>query len=152
MRKIRAEDRALYLALAREFYETDAVTHKVPEQYFVTTFEELMRSDVYTEGFILDCDGEDAGYALLSKSFSQEAGGRVLWIEELYVRPQFQGRGVGKRFFAQLDRLIAPDIRRLRLEVCKSNVRAAKLYASFGFQPLEYCQMIREQAGTDTER
>lgn len=145
MRKIQAEDRALYLAMAREFYGTDAVTHSVPEQYFINMFEELMRSDIYAECFILDCEGEDAGYALLLKSFSQEAGGRVVWIDELYVRPQFQGRGVGKRFFSQLDRLLTPDVRRLRLEISRTNVRAAKLYASFGFEPLEYVQMVREK-------
>ena len=145
MRKIGVRDRTLYLEMAREFYQTDAVSHPVPEAYFVRTYDELLRGSPYAEGYILECDGQDAGYALLARSFSQEAGGPVVWVDELYVRPQFRGRGVGKRFLAGLTELVGPQVRRLRLEVSPGNTRAARLYAGFGFAPLEYRQMVREQ-------
>ena len=36
-----------------------------------------------------------AGYALLAKTFSQEAGGLVVWLDEMYVRPAYRSKGLG---------------------------------------------------------
>ena len=56
----------------------------------------MMRSDVYVDGFLLQSDsGETMGYALVSKTFSQEPGGRAIWVEELSVLPEFRGQGLG---------------------------------------------------------
>ncbi|MFR2094825.1 MAG: GNAT family N-acetyltransferase, partial [Oscillospiraceae bacterium] len=69
------------------------------------------------------------------------------WVEELYVRPAFRGRGLGHEFFAWLRGLAAAEhIRRIRLETEPENERAAALYARMGFLPLGYCQMFREEA------
>ena len=90
--------------------------------------------------FVLD--GEVAGYSLLAKTYSQEAGGKVVWIEEIYVLPSFRGRGIGKAFFDFLLQNRPEDVKRLRLEVERENERAVKLYKSFGFDFLDYDQMI----------
>ena len=83
----------------------------------------------------------------LSLKYSHEAGGLELWVEELYVRPAFRGRGLGHEFFAWLRGLSAAEhIRRIRLETEPENERAAALYARMGFSPLGYCQMFREEA------
>ena len=64
---------------------------------------------------LLEQDGETAGYGLLSLKYSHEAGGLELWVEELYVRPAFRGRGLGHEFFAWLRGLSAAEhIRRIR--------------------------------------
>ena len=89
----------------------------------------------------------ELGYGLLSLKYSHEAGGLELWVEELYVRPAFRGRGLGHEFFAWLRGLAAAEhIRRIRLETEPENERAAALYARMGFSPLGYCQMFREEA------
>ena len=88
-RRITKDDRALYLSLAREFYASPAVLHGVPDAYLQRTFDEAVRSDTYAEIYIL---GEGGGYALLAKSFSQEAGGPVVWLDEFYVREEARGQ------------------------------------------------------------
>lgn len=145
IRFIGEADRATYLQMAAEFYASDAVLHPVPAHYFEITFEELMRSRAYAEGFILLTDkGEEAGYALISKMFSQEAGGMTAWMEEIYVRPAFQGQGLGKGFFEAFERL-HPEMRRLRLEVEPDNEGAIRLYERLGFKGLGYFQMVKEK-------
>ena len=72
--------------------------------------------------------------------FSREAGGMVVWIEEIYVRSAFRGRGVGGAFFAWLHANV-PAIR-YRLEVEPSNERAQSLYRRLGFSELPYVQMV----------
>lgn len=145
IRRLAEGDRALYLEMTEEFYHSPAVLHAVPKQYFENTFEEMMRSDVYVEGFLLKDDKHaPAGYAITSKMFSQEVGGMVAWIEEIYVRPDFQGQGMGKQFFAYFEEL-HPELRRVRLEVEPDNERAVKLYERLGFERVAYYQMGKDK-------
>ena len=85
IRPITSADRAQYITLCKEFYSGDAVLHPVPEDYFQRTFDALMEHTPYASAYIIEQDGKTAGYALLARSFSQEAGGMVTWIEELYI-------------------------------------------------------------------
>lgn len=103
IRKMTENDRKLYIEMAEEFYSSDAVLHPVPREYFEKTADEALRSDVYAEIFILDCEGIPAGYGLTARTFSQEAGGQVLWIEELYIREEFRSRGLGREFFSYIE-------------------------------------------------
>lgn len=142
IRRITASDREAYLRMAYDFYHSEAVLHPVPESHLTRAFDEMMRSDEYLLGLIFEQDEKIAGYALLCKTYSQEAGGAVIWIDELYVLPEFQCRGIGKAFFAELE-TIAPAAR-YRLEIEPDNLRAEKLYKSMGFDVLGYKQLVKE--------
>lgn len=50
--KIEEKDREAFLSLTRAFYASPAVLHPVPEEYHIAVFEEMMRSDVYAEGYL----------------------------------------------------------------------------------------------------
>lgn len=133
-------DKRAFLEMSREFYSSDAVLHAVDPSFHEKAFAELLRSGTYLSCFVFECGDRVAGYALLSKMFSREAGGMVVWIEEIYVRSAFRGRGVGGAFFAWL-RANVPAIR-YRLEVEPSNERAQSLYRRLGFSELPYVQMV----------
>ena len=75
-------DKELYITMAEEFYNSDAVLHPIPRDHFEKTANEALRSDEYVEIYLLEYEGETAGYGLTARTFSQEAGGQVLWIEE----------------------------------------------------------------------
>ena len=144
-RPIASSDREDYLRMAHTFYHSDAVLHPVPDAHFELTFDEMMRSDTYARGYILECDGQTAGYALLAVTFSQEAGGLTWWVEELYVQDAFRGKGLGSSFLKELAVTAPPEVKRIRLEVEDDNTRAVKLYRSLGFEALEYGQMVLER-------
>ena len=130
--------------MAKDFYSSDAVHHPIPEKHFEDTFAELMRSDAYVEVYVMEYDDAVAGYALVAKIFAQEAGGMSLWLDELYIKPEYRGRGLGHEFFAYLDRRCRGSIKRLRLEVERDNRRAAALYRELGFQDWPYLQMAKD--------
>ncbi|WP_270744018.1 GNAT family N-acetyltransferase [[Ruminococcus] torques] len=144
IRKMRSEDKKTYMEMAREFYHSDAVLHPVPDTYFERTADEALRSDVYAEIFLFECENEAAGYGLIAKTYSQEAGGMVWWIEEVYVREAFRSKGIGRKFFAYLDKVKGSAVTRMRLEVEEDNTRAVALYKKLGYKPLEYAQMIKD--------
>ena len=103
-----------------------------------------MRSDRYAAAYILEYENKTAGYALLAKTFSQEAGGMVLWIEELYIMPEYRCRGLGHEFFSYLKDNLCNNVKRLRLEAESSNTKAISLYKRLGFEDLPYSQMIKD--------
>ena len=143
IRKLTPDDKELYLQLSDEFYHTQGVLHPIPESYRLACFNECMRSDVYAEGYIFEYDSVPVGYALTSKTFSQEAGGIVVWLEEGYVRPEFQSRGLCTEFFKFIEKHIPAS--RYRLEVEPDNTRAIALYKRMGYDFLPYSQMISER-------
>lgn len=131
--------------LSELFYSSSAVLHSVPKKHHENMFEELMRSDEYAEGYIFESDGVAVGFGLTAKTFSREAGGKVLWLEELFILEEYRGRGLGREFFAAAEQYARSNgYARIRLEVEEKNVRARSLYARLGYEPLDYRQMIKE--------
>ena len=51
---------------------------------------------------------------------------------------------LGNQFLTWLLSTYTPKTARFRLEVCGSNIGAQKLYEKYGFQKLEYIQMIKD--------
>jgi GNAT superfamily N-acetyltransferase len=83
-------------------------------------------------------DDRPVGLAYLSFQWTLERGGRVLWLEELYVLPELRGRGIGGQLLrATLDVARARACLAVELEVEASHARAANLYARAGFRPLD---------------
>lgn len=140
-RRMEARDRAEFLSMSAEFYASDAVLHPVPSVNHERAFDELMRSDVYLECYLMEADGQAVGYALLTKTYSREAGGLNIWVDELYLRPAYRGLGAGSAFFAYLEE--THPAARYRLEIEPDNERAKKLYSRIGYRALPYLQMIK---------
>lgn len=143
IRKITENDKAKYMEYVNIFYNSDAVLHPVPKENFENTFNELMSSSAYAECFMLEEENKPVGYCLIAKTFSQEAGGMVIWIEELYVEPDYRSKGIGTKVFDFL-KANYPEAKRLRLEAEEENERAIALYKRLGFTELEYKQFIIE--------
>lgn len=143
VRKMNEGDRDFFLRAADEFYHTDAVEKPLPISRLEANFDEVMRSDVYLEGLILEYGGQSAGYCMMAKTFHTEAG-MTLWIEDIYILENFRGKGLGKELFAYLDENYAGKFGRFRLEAEEDNAPALHLYKKNGFRVLEYMQMVKD--------
>ncbi len=144
IRKATSEDKELYMKLTDAFYHSEAVLHPVPDAHREAMWTELMRSNDYAECFFIEKDGVTAGFLLLAYTFSQESGGKVAWVEEIYIYPEYRSQGLGTKFFEFIKKEIEPHFSRIRLEVEPDNFKAKKLYESLGFEPLPYEQMTKE--------
>ncbi|MBR3837097.1 MAG: GNAT family N-acetyltransferase [Clostridia bacterium] len=143
IRIIRKEDREEYLSMVSAFYASDVVLAPIPRENMEKTFDLLLAGTPYAQGYIFEVEGNVAGYALLARTWSQEAGGEAIWIEELYCKSEYRGMGLGSEFFTFLEAEY-PEARRLRLEVEEENEGAVRLYERKGFSWFDYKQMKKD--------
>ena len=138
IRKFVPEDREDYIRFSTEFYNSSAVDKPVPREHFEQGFDEMMRSDVYVQGYMLVCDGNNVGYCVTMKTYSVEAGGITIWIDELFVLEEYRSKGLGRELFKYIEENGDKNLRRIRLEVELENGRAISLYKKMGFEPAPY--------------
>lgn len=138
IRKFVPEDREDYIRFSTEFYNSSAVDKPVPREHFEQGFDEMMRSDVYVQGYMLVCDGNNVGYCVTMKTYSVEAGGITMWIDELFVLEEYRSKGLGRELFKYIEENGDKKLRRIRLEVELENGRAISLYKKMGFEPAPY--------------
>ena len=132
-RRARQDTRDLVLALV-EPLNTAAVGAE--------PFELLLHGTPYADCLIAeDENGQPCAYCLLALTWSNEAGGLCVWLEEIMVDDERRGKGIGSRLIAAVHEKYNTAAR-YRLEVTESNVRASALYHMLGFENLEYRQMI----------
>lgn len=136
IRKITKEDKSIYTEMAKDFYSSPAVLENIPEENIISSFDAFLGGTPYGDAFIFEDDGAILGYGVLAYTHSQEAGGKVVWIEEIYVKEEYRGRGLGSEFLEFVKNNI--PARRYRLETEPENERAAALYRRHGFEHFEY--------------
>ena len=140
IRRIKESDRELYYKYVDLFYHSDVVNAPVPEVNYELTFNEFMRSDDYVWCYIFEEDSKPCGFAMLSKTFSQEAGGISVTVEEIYIEEEYRNKGLGTQFFEYMKENIPAA--RYRIEVEPDNEKAMRLYERMGFEVLPYVQMV----------
>ena len=140
IRRIKESDRELYYKYVDLFYHSDVVNAPVPEVNYELTFNEFMRSDDYVWCYIFEEDNKPCGFAMLSKTFSQEAGGISVTVEEIYIEEEYRNKGLGTQFFEYMKENI--HAARYRIEVEPDNEKAMRLYERMGFEVLPYVQMV----------
>jgi GNAT superfamily N-acetyltransferase len=95
---------------------------------------ELLVTPSAGRAFLIRHDQLSIGYLVLSFDFSLEYGGKNAWIDELFIRPDFRGKGIGSQaldFAAQTARELGAKV--LHLEVNRGNP-AIDLYRRNGFK------------------
>ncbi|MBQ7783364.1 MAG: GNAT family N-acetyltransferase [Oscillospiraceae bacterium] len=144
IRKLIPDDREIYIEMAMEFYGSDAVSHAIPRKHHEDAFSHMVTTGIYLTGYYFEYDGCPAGFGVAAKTYSPEAGGMVLWIEDLYVREAYRGKGIASDFFRRLEKDYSGTAVRWRLEIMPENEGAKRLYKRNGFEECPYLPMIRE--------
>lgn len=80
-------------------------------------------------------EGEICGYAIIVHFWSNEYGGDVNEIDEIYIAPCWRNQGLASSFFAYLEETAPSSLRGWTLQVSKENIAAARLYKRIGFVP-----------------
>lgn len=136
LRSATREDSALILALIRELAEFEKLLHEVAADE-TTLAEHLFGARPRAEVLIAEVEGATAGFALFFHNFSTFLGKPGLYLEDLYIRPAFRGRGYGRSIMQQLARIaMERGCGRFEWWVLDWNHPAIEFYRSLGAQPM----------------
>ncbi len=131
-------DAPLILAFIRELADFEKLSHEVvaTERRIRETLFGTARSTV--EVLIAELVGEPAGFALFFQNYSTFLARPGIYLEDLYVRPEMRGRGVGRALLTRVAQLATErGCGRLEWAVLDWNQRAIDFYRSLGTRPMD---------------
>ena len=124
-------DVPLILSFIKELAEYEKSTEEI------TASEEQLQRTLFgekrAEVLIAEAGGVPAGFALFFHNYSTSLGKAGLYLEDLYVRPPWRGRGTGKALLSRLAQLVRErDCGRLEWACMNWNEPAIGFYRSLG--------------------
>lgn len=124
-----------FAALVCALYAEDPGPVSMTPERALAQVRGMVSGDVPAWPFLVRVDGQVAGHVILVPFWSNEFGGLMVFLDELFVAPAFRGRGVGSEV---IGRVLALGRERgwvrVELEVNRTNVGARRLYARLGFE------------------
>jgi GNAT superfamily N-acetyltransferase len=139
-KSIRSATRAdlpLIAQFIRDLADYERLAHEVRFDEAVLG-ERLFGARPYAEVLIGEVDGVAEGFALFFHNFSTFEGKPGIYLEDLFVRPEARGAGLGKAFLQRLAQLaVERDCARLEWWVLDWNEPAIRFYKALGAKPMD---------------
>lgn len=151
IRKASVEDVPLILSFIQELaeYERDPSAVRATEDDLV---RDGFSADPRFRVIIAEWDCKPAGMAFFFQNYSTWQGRQGLFLEDLFVRPLFRGKGIGKALMIQLAKIaIAENCYGMRWEVLDWNKSAIDVYQRLGARFREHWRVM-QLTGEDLKR
>jgi len=142
LRSAKKRDTALILNFIRELAEYEHLSS------LLEVDENKLRKYIFKEKIveviIAEYDNKPAGYALFFNNFSTFLGKPGIYIEDLFVKPEFRGKGLGKYLLSYLAKLVQErNYGRLEWACLNWNEPSIKFYKSQGAQSMDEWTVYR---------
>jgi len=137
IRKATTNDCKTILGLITELAEYEKLAHEVVATVEILE-ESLFGESPCAEALIGEVDGNAVAYAIYFFNFSTFTGRPGIYLEDIFVQPQYRGHGFGTNLLSQLAK-IALEKRCTRIEwsVLDWNEPSIKFYRSIGAVPMD---------------
>lgn len=136
-------DVPLILSLIRALAAYEHLEHEVVADE-AAIHATLFGADAVAEALIAELDGAPVGFALYHHNVSTFLGRRGLYLEDLFVRPEARGFGLGRALLAELARIaMARKCGRMNWAVLDWNEPAINFYRSLGAELVESWRICR---------
>ena len=138
-----AADISLIGQFIRDLAEYEKLSHAVRFDEAVMV-QKLFGERPYAEVVIGEIDGTPQGFALFFHNFSTFEGRPGIYLEDLFVRPEARGSGLGKALLAKLAALaVERDCARLEWSVLDWNTPAIDFYKALGARMMDEWTVMR---------
>jgi len=143
IRAARRDDSPLIFALVRELADYEKLADEVDAT------EDAISAALFSDAPRLYCDiaeweGEPAGFAVWFLNFSTFRGRHGIYVEDIFVRPAYRGRGIGKALMVQLARrCVERGYARCEWAVLDWNAPSIGFYRSIGAKVLDEWRVCR---------
>ena len=133
----------LLLELIRELAAFERLEHEVEST--VECLETAFFGSPSVAGALLArCDGKLAGYAIYFFTFSSFVGRAGIWLEDLYVRPDFRKRGIGRKLIEAVAQIGADrNCGRFEWTALNWNEHALDFYDKLGARKMDEWILLR---------
>lgn len=143
IRSATRDDMPLIAQFIRDLAEYERLSHEVRFDETVLA-ERLFGPRPYAEVLIGEIDGVAQGFALFFHNFSTFEGKPGVYLEDLFVRPEARGSGLGKALLKQLAKIaVERDCARLEWWVLDWNEPSIQFYKSLGAKPMDEWTVYR---------
>ena len=151
IRPATSADLPLIAQFIRDLADYEKLAHEVRFDD-ATLGEKLFDERPYAEVLIGEIDGSPQGFALFFHNFSTFEGRPGIYLEDLFVRPEARGAGLGKALLAHLAQLcVERDCARLEWSVLDWNAPAIGFYEGLGARLMDEWTVMRVDGDALTE-
>lgn len=90
--------------------------------------------------YVAEREGKIVGCLLITYEWSDWRNGWVLWIQSVYILPEYRNKGIFSSLYLHIKRLVqdGSDLMGIRLYVDKSNEKAIQVYRRIGMDGEHY--------------
>ncbi|MFO0616223.1 MAG: GNAT family N-acetyltransferase [Polyangiaceae bacterium] len=136
IRRARSGDEAQVLSFIRELAAYERLEGEVTADT-ASLGEHLFGDHPFAEVLLAEDDGDAAGFALYFFTFSTFLARPTLYLEDLFVRPEKRGRGIGEALLRTLAAIaVERGCGRMEWSVLDWNEPALRFYAKLGAKPM----------------
>jgi GNAT superfamily N-acetyltransferase len=136
IRKAEERDASVIFSFIRELAEFERLAHEV-DATEADIAKALFGASPRVFADIAEWDGEAVGFALWFYNFSTFRGRHGIYLEDLFVRPAFRSKGIGRALLRHLARRCNDEgLTRLEWWVLDWNEPALRVYRSIGAVPM----------------
>ncbi|MGL4569906.1 MAG: GNAT family N-acetyltransferase [Clostridium sp.] len=142
LRKTVREDASLVLELIKEIavYENMLDEVVATEDSIVESIFEKREAEV----LIAEVDGKEVGYVLYFFNFSTFIGKSGFYLEDIYIKPEYRGRGIGKEIFRVIANIAYnAKCERMEWSCLNWNAPSIEFYKSMGAVPMSEWTVYR---------
>lgn len=137
-------DKEALLSLMKALYAEDSEGKPFTSDKGEKTIEELSRYPEKGMITLFEIQGKMVGYSIIIFFWSNEYGGNITTIDEIYVVSEYRGQGLATTFIEYLKNQKLRRSVAIELEVTPSNSRAKKLYTRLGFKEADNTHLVYE--------
>ena len=118
--------------MMQDFYAID--NYPMDVEVAKKLFQEFISNEHLGKSWLIYSENEIAGYIILTFIFSFEYGGKIAFVDELFIKETARGKGIGKEAIQFIQREVPKlSLKLLYLEVEPHNENAQKLYLAHDF-------------------
>ena len=141
IRDIRISDKEEYIKMYENLFSGNATVTEYDEEVALLNFNNALSGFGSIRCLIFEYKTFILGYAFLSFSYSTSIAMKCLCLEDLYIKEQARGKGVGKYFIEWLLKEYKNRVGTINLEVTRNNLSARKFYEGLNFRNSRYMHM-----------
>ena len=119
--------------MMQDFYAID--NYPIDVEVAKNLFQEFISNEHLGKSWLIYTENEIVGYIILTFIFSFEYGGKIAFVDELFIKETARGKGIGKEAIQFIQREVPKlSLKLLYLEVEPHNENAQKLYLAHDFE------------------